>query len=102
MPRFHLEYVDRPVRQCGSGNVIELPGDAWLSIRLQDTRGFDDSGNATVDHGEREAGLPNLLRLAFACDFEAVVEVVAALRAPEAFQVRELASPPRLVVDVGH
>lgn len=102
IPRYHLEYVDRPVRQCGSGNVIDLPGDAWLLIRLQDSRGHDDAGTATVDHGARDAQLPNLLRLAFACDFEAMVEVVAALASPEAFRVVELREPPRLVVDVRH
>ncbi|MEX0890882.1 MAG: hypothetical protein WEB88_01850 [Gemmatimonadota bacterium] len=100
VPRYHLEFVDRPVRQCGSGNVIPLPGDAWLSIRLNDTRGHDDAGSATLDHAEREAGLPNLLRLAFACDFEAVVEVVAAVRSPEPFRVVVLREPARLVVDV--
>jgi hypothetical protein len=100
VPRYHLEYVDRPVRQCGSGNVIPLPGDAWLSIRLDDTRGHDDAGRATLDHAEQEAGLPNLLRLAFACDFEAVVEVVAAVRSPEPFRVVVLREPARLVVDV--
>jgi len=102
VPRYNLEYVDRPVRQCGSGNVIPLPGDAWLSIRLNDTRGHDDAGSATLDHAEREAGLPNLLRMAFACDFEAVVEVVAAVRSPEPFRVVVLREPARLVVDVRH
>ncbi|MEX2609972.1 MAG: hypothetical protein WEA24_08510 [Gemmatimonadota bacterium] len=102
VPRYHLEYVDRPVRQCGSGNVIPLPGDGWLSIRLEDTRGHDDAGRATVDHAGREAGLPNLLHLTFACDFEAVVEVVAAVRSPEPFRVVVLREPARLVVDVRH
>src|SRR5690606_7432546 len=27
IPSYHIEYIDRPVRQCGSGNVVEIAGD---------------------------------------------------------------------------
>src|SRR5690606_13845325 len=35
MAGYHVEYIDKPVRQCGSGDVVELPGDGWLSIRFE-------------------------------------------------------------------
>ncbi|HEX2077382.1 MAG TPA: hypothetical protein VHG08_06720, partial [Longimicrobium sp.] len=31
-PGYRVEYVDRPVRQCGSGDPTGIAGDAWLSI----------------------------------------------------------------------
>jgi hypothetical protein len=47
-PGYHIEYVDRPVRQCGSGDVVELPGDAWLST----------SGSSRPTRTRRKAGRP--------------------------------------------
>ena len=34
VPGYHIEYVDRPVRQCGSGDTVKVAGDGWLSVRL--------------------------------------------------------------------
>src|SRR5690606_16011655 len=29
LPSYHIEYVDRPIFHCGSGDVVELAGDGW-------------------------------------------------------------------------
>jgi hypothetical protein len=106
MPGYHLEYIDRPVRQCGSGDPVPVRGDGYLRIRL-------DPAHAHVFEGERpratggdrdRRGLdhPNLVQLTLICDFEAQVEWVLGLRSPEPYRVLELREPTRLVLDVRH
>lgn len=102
LPSFHVEYVDRPVRECGSGHVVELPGDAWLQIRMSGARAHNDEGQVTVETREGSPGLPNLLAHDLTCDFEAHVEWVLAVASPNRFRVLDLREPYRLVVDVRH
>lgn len=101
-PGYRVSYVDRPVRACGSGEAVELPGDGWLSIDLRPAAAHDDQGYATVRSRDLATDLPAVLRLRSTCDFEAVVTWVAAVRSPNRFRVTELADPTRVVVDVRH
>lgn len=100
LPDYHVEYIDRPVRQCGSGNPVELAGDGWLEIRLEPARAHDDEGEATVEQRESSPGLPVILEAKLTCDFEAVVVWVLGVSSPNRYRVTELQSPARLVVDV--
>ncbi len=100
VPQVHLEYVDRPVRACGSGNVVELPGEGWLQIQFSGARAHTEAGSPTV--ADREPGLPVLLDLALTCDFEGEVTWVAAVEAPNPYRAFVLDAPARLVVDVRH
>lgn len=102
LPPFHVEYVDRPVRECGSGHVVELPGDGWLEIRMSGAQAHDEEGRVTVEPREGSPGLPVLLAYDLTCDFEAHVEWVLAVRSPNPFRVLDLREPYRLVVDVRH
>jgi hypothetical protein len=101
VPGYHLEYVDRPVRQCGSGDPVPLPGDAWLEVRLEPAAAHTDAGEPTVGR-EVPVALENVRRVVLTCDFEAVVTWVLAVGSPNSFRVSVLADPPRLVVDVRH
>jgi len=100
VPSYHIEYIDRPVRACGSGEVVDLPGDAWLAIRFEPANAHDEQGRSTVSARAFAPGLPTLIELRATCDFEAVVEWVAAVRTPARFRVSELRSPTRLVIDL--
>jgi hypothetical protein len=104
VPGYKVEYVDRPVRQCGSGEVVALPGDAWLSMRFYPANAHTEEGRPTVSAEGRDqdtAGrLANLKRLKLICDFEAVTEFVGAVAMPGRFRVLELTGPKRVVVDV--
>ena len=102
VPGYHLEYVDRPVRQCASGNPVEIAGDGWLAVRLEPSQAHDDQGRATVQERERMPGLPVLEELQVTCDFEGQVEWVLGVASPNRFRVMELSDPARLVVDVRH
>jgi hypothetical protein len=102
VPPYTIQYVDRPVVQCGSGETVPLPGDGYLAIGFEPARAHDDAGRATVQARDVTPDLPLLVRLTVTCDFEAHLDWVAAVRSPEPYAVLELREPPRLVIDVRH
>lgn len=102
MPGYRIAYVDRPVRQCGSGNTVPVAGDGWLRIEMVPAHAHTEQGEATVVDRDRMPGLPNLRQLVLTCDFEGHVEWVAGVGSPTSYRVTELASPARLVIDVRH
>lgn len=102
MPGYHLEYIDKPVRACGSGNVVPLAGDGWLQVRFEPARGNTDEGKPTLSSRELSPRLPNLLELKSTCDFEGQVEWVAGVGSPNGYRVLELEKPARFVVDIKH
>ncbi|HWS55304.1 MAG TPA: hypothetical protein VN228_14300, partial [Pyrinomonadaceae bacterium] len=99
-PGYRVEYVDRPVRQCGSGEAVPVAGDAWLRVRLTPSNAHTEAGEATVKDRARRLAYPNLKELKILCDFEAEVEWVLGLASPNRYRVLELTNPARLVVDV--
>lgn len=102
LPGYHIEYIDRPVRQCGSGDPVEMAGDGWLEVRMSPAYAHTETGKPTVAERERLPDLPVLRELESTCDFEAVVTWVLGVASPNAYRVLELADPPRLAVDVQH
>lgn len=102
LPGYHLEYIDRPVRQCASGDVVPLKGDAWLQVSIQPAQAHDDMGRATVTERAQALAYPNLKVLKLTCDFEAEVAWVLGVATPAPYRVLELREPLRLVVDVRH
>ena len=89
------------MRACGSGDVVPLPGDGWLEVRLEPAAAHTEAGRPTVGR-EVAVDLVNVKRVVTTCDFEAVVTWVLAVGSPNDYHVSELADPPRLVVDVRH
>lgn len=100
VPGFHVQYVDRPIRRCGSGNATEVAGQGWLQVHLEPAQAHDDVGQVTVSDREQALALPVLRELELTCDFEAQVEWVLGVAAPNRYRVLELRDPTRLVVDV--
>ena len=102
VPGYRVEYVDKPVRQCGSGDATQVAGDGWLAITLHNARAHTDQGRATVQQRERALSLPVLREWEFTCDFEAEVQIVLGVASPNRYRVLELANPSRLVIDIQH
>ena len=102
VPGYHLEYVDRPVRKCGSGDEAQVAGQGWLEVRITPAQAHDEAGNVTVADRERKLSLPVLKELELTCDFEADVTWVLGVASPNRYRVTELSGPARLVVDVQH
>jgi hypothetical protein len=102
VPGYHLEYIDKPVRDCGAGNVVPIEGDGWLEVRLFPANAHDDAGRPLLPERERKVTLGVLREIERTCDFEAVVTHVIGLSVPNRYRVLELEDPSRLVVDVRH
>lgn len=99
---YRVEYLKGQATQCGSGNPVPIAGQALLSVRLQPAQAHDDAGKATIKDRERKPELPVITEMEQICDFEGQVEWVLGLTAKKPYRVLELASPPRIVVDVQH
>jgi hypothetical protein len=102
VPGYHVEYVDRPVRQCGSGEPVAVEGDGWLEVRLTPAQAHTEAGAPTVPQREYRLPHPVLRELQAKCYFEAVVTWVLWVASPNRYRVREISDPARLVVDVRH
>ena len=102
VPGYHLEYLDKPIRDCGAGHVKPIAGDGWLEVRLYPARAHDDAGSPTLAAREFEPRLPIVREIERTCDFEAVVTWVIGVASPNRFRVFELSGPPRLVVDIAN
>jgi hypothetical protein len=100
LPSWEIEYVDRPIRQCGSGNPVAIAGDGWLRIHMQPARAHTDAGEATIAERRRRPALDVLQELVITCDFEAHLEWVAGVASPNRFRAFELAAPARIVIDI--
>jgi hypothetical protein len=102
LPGYRIEYIDRPVRQCGSGEAVQIAGDGWLQIRMEPAQAHDEQGRPTITERAFSPGLPTIREARLTCDFEGQVTWVLGVASPNPYRVLELAAPPRLVVDVRH
>lgn len=105
LPGYRVATTKRPVTEDGSGDTVEVKGDALLEVR------FENAGMARIE-GERVVPVYKgdkrvttkgelVLEVVDAGDFEGVVTWVVGLQdEPAAVRVSTLASPFRLVVDV--
>jgi hypothetical protein len=102
MPGYKIEYVDKPVRACGSGDVVPIAGDGWLEIRFYPANAHTEEGKPTV---ENRAFAPNheiIKEMKLTCDFEAEVAWVLGVASPNRYRVLELKNPTRLAIDIKH
>ncbi|MES2766332.1 MAG: hypothetical protein V4642_10705 [Bacteroidota bacterium] len=100
MPGYELEYIDKPVRQCGSGNVVQMAGDGWLRVKFTPVNAHTEAGKPTVLKREIYPKYPNMIDIKSICDFEAEVAWVIGVKSPKQYRVLELLNPTRVVVDV--
>jgi hypothetical protein len=106
VPGYRVEYVEPPLKEDGSGNVVQLKGNAFVVVRMEQASGFD----LTVNEGElvykgprrfqgSEAGTAIVREVVRTGDFEAVLSWAVGLEDRVDFRVRTTASPARLIVD---
>ncbi len=102
LPNYHVEYVDKPVRKCGSGEATLLEGDGWLSVAFEPANAHTEAGAPTVTELEQHPNLPIVRELELTCDFEAHVTWVAGVASPNRYRISKLSDPTRFVVDIRH
>jgi hypothetical protein len=102
VPGYRIDYVDRPVRQCGSGDAVRVAGDAFLRVSMTPAQAHTDAGRPTIGYRELRLRLPLIKELQSTCDFEGEVEWVIGLSSPNRYRILELSNPRRLVIDIKH
>jgi len=101
-PGYHVEYADRPIRRCGSGDTVSVMGTGYLVVRFEPAQMHDERGNPTVARREWTPRLRAANEIKLVCDFEGQVEWVVGLPARRRYRVLETAAPARVIVDVRH
>lgn len=100
IPSYRVEFDDGPIEACGSGERENVPGGAWLAVRLEMTQAHTDAGQPTVTPRRLTPGMPVLKAAQLVCDYEGQVEVVLGLAGRRPYRVTEVSNPARLVIDV--
>ena len=106
LPSYRVEYVQPPLKEDGSGNVVQIKGSAFVLVRMEPASGFDLTKNEgeLVYKGPRRldgsaAGTSTVQEVVRTGDFEAVLSWAIGLSDRVDFRVRPADSPPRLIVD---
>lgn len=104
LPGYRVEYVEPPLREDGSGNLVELEGDYFVVVRMEPASGFDLSvpEGELVYTGPRRivgGGTAVVREIVRTGDFEAVLTWAIGLDLVRSFRVLTLENPARIVVD---
>jgi hypothetical protein len=106
VPGYRVEYVQPPLKEDGSGNVVAVRGNAFVSVRMEPASGFDltTGEGELVYKGARRingaaAGTSVVREVVRTGDFEAVLSWAIGLEEKVDFRVQTTDSPARLIVD---
>jgi hypothetical protein len=105
LPGYRVEHINAPIRECASGNTVQIAGQGWLRVRIEPARAHElvgETARVTVSNTNRQLDHGIVQQMRLTCDFEAQVEWVLGLSAPNRYRVLELSEPAHLVVDVLH
>jgi hypothetical protein len=94
-----VEYVEE-ASQCGSGEPVEVDGEAILMVRFDATQAHNDAGQSTIDEIEIEGPGNSIIQAVSFCDFEGVVQWAIGTAGEENFKVVFLENPNRVVIDI--
>lgn len=106
LPGYMVEYVQPPLKEDGSGNPVQLKGNAFVVVRMEPASGFDlnTAEGVMVYKGPKRidgsaAGTSVVEEVVRTGDFEAVLSWAIGLSDKVDFRVGTATSPTRLIVD---
>jgi hypothetical protein len=106
LPGYRVEYVRPPLKEDGSGNRVQVAGNAFVLVRMELASGFDlTTGEGQIVYtGPRrlsgaDAGTSIVKEVVRTGDFEAVLSWAIGLDDRVDFRVLTLQSPARIAVD---
>ena len=102
LPGYRVEYVQPPLKEDGSGNPVDVAGNAFVLVRMDPASGFDVSsgeGELVYKGPKRLPGASVVKEVVRTGDFEAVLSWAIGLEGKVPFRVTTAASPSRLIVD---
>lgn len=102
-PGYDVRWVDGPVTEDGSGDPVDIEGDAFLQVVVQPASGFDLEAGVPTYEGPTRLAAPDggaLTEAVRTGDFEAVLTWVLGAEERVPFTVSALGAPSRLVIDV--
>ena len=104
LPGYDIRYVERPVREDGSGRVVAVKGASVLRVRMENALDADlsDPSAPRTYHGPNRFSprTPEVEELVRVGGFEGVLTWVVGVRDQVDFRVFTLDEPARLVVDL--
>ncbi len=100
-PGWDVRYVDQPTRQ-GSGEPVDLPGEAALQVAVRGVGNPPDTGIAEYSGPQRlSAGDTTVVtEVFFDGTFEGVTALVVGTEARNPFRVYSMTDPVRIVIEV--
>lgn len=102
-PELTLDRAEPPFTQDGSGLPLEVDGSSFLGLVMRGGTKQTDAGTSSYDGStDIAAGLPALVHLVEAGDFERQSTWFLGLSAESCVRVLLLDGPPRLVIDLEH
>ena len=99
VPAYRVGYEDAPVA-CGSGQPVNVAGEAMLVIDLPTTFSYDPESGSALASEPSLAQVQSILGVDQSCAFEGHSTWVFGIDAETGFSISELSSPTRLVVDI--
>jgi len=106
LPGYRIEYVEPPLKEDGSGDPVDIAGNAFVVVRMEPASGFDlntGEGELVYKGPKRlegsSAGATVVKEVVRTGDFEAVLSWAVGLDSKVPFRVTTATSPSRLIVD---
>ncbi len=99
LPPVKVEYVTE-VRECGPGEVVNVAGEATLSVVFSQAAQHNEQGQLTFPSFSLPGNNAPIAEAREFCDFEAMLGWAVGVPGQRPFVVTQLANPPRLVIDI--